>query len=126
MLCYKHNNDELIYSFHIDLSWRIIFNNKIIASSRDYPQPEDHINDDMGKYEREWFGKTDFMKYERIKSIKLLETYDLRIEWENGFILNNFVNDIEIPAYFIYDRIYNKIYEIYYGEIIIRKWDKKI
>jgi hypothetical protein len=126
MIDFYNKNEEIIYSFHIDPSWRIIFENKIIASSRNYPQPEDYINDDMEKYEKEWFSKTDFMKYENIKDIKILETYDLKIEWKNGSILNNFVNDIEDAAYFLYDHLDNKIYDIYYGKIIVRNWDKKL
>ena len=125
MIDFYNKSDELIYSFHINPSWRIIFNNKIIASSCNYPQPEDYNNNDMEKYEKEWFSKTDFMKYEKIKNIKLLETYDLRIEWENGSILNNFVNDIEFPDYVLYNHLDNKIYEINYSKIIIRNMKYK-
>ena len=45
-------------------------------------------------------------------------TCDLLLEWRNGAILNNFIDDIEYPNYFFYDNINNKVYDFYFRKIL--------
>ena len=58
------------------------------------------------------------MRCEKIIEINVLETRDLNIIFENGAILNKFVNDGEEADYYFYDKINNKVYDIMYGKII--------
>lgn len=68
---YYSENNKRIYFFHIDPPWRIILDDKLIASSWKYPQSKNYNNDDMEKNERKWFSKTDFIKYEKIKNVHI-------------------------------------------------------
>jgi hypothetical protein len=114
---FVNENEKCIYFFVIDPPWRIVLDNKIIASSSNYPYNE---NDEKKQQQKEikWFSKTNFMKYEKIKEIKLQENCDLIIEWENDAILNSFITDSEYPSCYFYDRINDKAYDFFYGKII--------
>jgi hypothetical protein len=118
---FTNENNKRIYYFVIDPSWRIILNNQIIASSSNYPFHEKCTRNEQ----EDWWSKTTFMKYEKIKKIYLLENCDLIIEWDNGAILNNFVDEIDYPSYFFYDNINEKAYDFFYKRIMQDDWKSK-
>ena len=120
MIDFKNRTCNRIYSFWLDPAWRIVFSNKIIINSFNYPYHENYTKleqkkeeDDFGK----WCSKTDFMKHVKIKNIHILESCDLIIEWENGAVLDKFVNDMEDDDYVFYDHIEGKKYRFSYGNI---------
>jgi hypothetical protein len=57
------------------------------------------------------------MRNKNIKNITLLDNCDLIIEWENNALLNKFVNDIEYPSYYFYDKVSDKVYDFMYKKI---------
>jgi hypothetical protein len=128
MIDFYDEKDENIYSFQIDPTWRIVLDGKIIINSFNYPYHENYSKDEEEKETKdfyEWCSKTDFMKYEKIKNIKILNSCDLIIEGENGAVLNNFMKDIDYHDYSFYDKINNKIYRFNYGKIIQENWERK-
>jgi hypothetical protein len=128
MIDFKDKNNEQIYSFWIHPAWRIVLENRIIINSYNYPYHENYTEEEQEKENRdfyEWCSKTDFMKYEKIKNIQVLDSCDLLIEWENGAILNKFINDIEDANYIFYDHLKNKIYYFYYGKIKQVDWERE-
>jgi hypothetical protein len=114
-------NDKRIYFFVINPPWRIISNNKIVANSNDYPFHEKHTRNEQ----ENWWSKTNFIKHEKIAKIYLLANCDLIIEWNNGAMLNKFVDEIEYPSYFFYDNVDEKTYDFYYKKIIQDDWKSK-
>jgi hypothetical protein len=114
-------NEKRLYSFAIDPSWRIVLKNKMIINSRNYPYHENYNDEEQEKEKNdfyEWCNKTLFMQCKKIVEINVLETGDLNIIWENGAILNKFVNDSEEADYYFFDKINNKVYDVMYGKII--------
>jgi hypothetical protein len=129
-ICYATNSlqihylpdlDDKKYFFHIDPPWRIVFNNKIIQNSYNYPYHSNY-SDDQRKQEEEdfhtWCKLTEFMKNEKIKIVTAHENADLTIEWENHAVLNAFIDDDEGASYYFYDKVNYKVYEFEYSKCI--------
>jgi hypothetical protein len=119
-ILFLSESDTKLFFFHIDPPWRIVYRDGILQNSYNYPYHEDY-QDDQQKEEddfHEWCRITEFMKTEIIKIITVNDTADLIIEWNNGAILNAFINDVESPSYFFYDKLNFKVYEFSYGKCV--------
>jgi len=98
-----------------------MLNNKMITNSYEPPFHKYYSKNEEEQEKKdffEWCDKTKFMKYEKIKNINVLYKYDLLIEWKNGAILNNFIEENEFPNYYFYDDVNNKVYDIYFNKIL--------
>ena len=120
MIDFKNSDGGHIYSFWIDPAWRIVFNDRILINSFNYPYHENYTEQEQEQEDvdfNNWCSKTDFMKYVEIKNIQVLKSCDLIIEWKNGAELNKFMNDIDDVEYVFYDHIKGKRYYFRYGNI---------
>ncbi len=118
-IIFLSEKNKKLYFFHIDPPWRIIYKNKILINSDNYPFHSNYGNDQREEEcqdFQEWCQKIEFMKNEGIKNIILNPNSDMNLEWNNGAILNVFTNDIEMPTIFFYDKVAVKVYEFKYGE----------
>ena len=88
-------------------------------NSYNYPYHNNYSENQKEQEENdfyEWCNKINFMRNEKV--IILLDNCDLIIEWENGALLNNFVNDTEGASSYFYDKINDKVYDFMYKKIL--------
>jgi hypothetical protein len=121
-ILFMSETNQIKYFFNIDPPWRIILNGKLIQTSYNYPHHNKYVQDKITSESEafyEWCSITEFMKADNIQNITVHDNADLTIEWENGAILDAFINDNEGASYYFYDKINYKVYEFEYGKCTV-------